>query len=328
MRHIAVSSWVDVVYNMTDLQFLSSFRIRKEDLDTVVKAIAWPATKTRTTRNEYSTSPHLSTLILLRRLASPCRWMDVVLLFKKHPSHMSEIFWEGMQHFLRARKHLLYSDLHRAYISAKAELFSGAIQEKCSVLSHCLGFMDGTVLGIARPSDGAEQNAAYNGHKRKHALKFQTITGPDGIIIHAHGPMEGRRHDWALYVESDIERQLREVCLLGGEQYYIHADSGYNRRDVIDVPFQGANICPAARAANESTARARVTVEWCYKEIKLYWTTVDFKRKLRVGESSVGSLYIASMLLHNIRSCIQPNTISQYFCCPPPSVAEYLSHKD
>lgn len=40
--------------------------------------------------------------------------------------------------------------------------------------------MDGTFIGIARPSKIDEQNAAYNGHKMKHALKFQTITSQMG----------------------------------------------------------------------------------------------------------------------------------------------------
>lgn len=199
---------------------------------------------------------------------------------------------------------------------------------KSAALHHCVGFMDGTVLGIARPGSSAEQNAAYNGHKRKHALKFQTITSPDGLILHAHGPMEGRRHDWALYVSSGIEQQLEDVCTVNGVQHYVHADSGYNRRRTVDVPFQGADLTAEAVAANNSTAKVRVTVEWSYQEVKLYWSTTDFKRKLRVGEGGVGLMYIGAMILHNIRNCLYPNPVSQYFNCSPPNLEEWLRHKD
>lgn len=113
--------------------------------------------------------------IMFRRVASPCRWMDIVFLFKKHPSHMSEIFWEAMKQFLKERKHLLYSDLYDGYISTKFKLFSDAIHRNCSVLRRFIVFMDSTLLGIARPGDGTEQNTAHNGRKRKQALKFQTI---------------------------------------------------------------------------------------------------------------------------------------------------------
>lgn len=51
-----------------------------------------------------------------------------------------------------------------------------------------------------------EQNAAYSGLERKHALKFQTTKSLDGLILHAADPIEGRRLDWALYVGSGIEQ--------------------------------------------------------------------------------------------------------------------------
>ena len=69
---------------------------------------------------------------------------------------------------------------------------------------------------------------------------------------------------------------------------------------------------------------ARTTVEWMFKEVKQYWSTVDFKRKMKTGELPAGQLYMAAMLLTNIRSCLYPNSISQYFDCPPPSLEDYL----
>ena len=241
---------------------------------------------------------------------------------------MSEIFWEGLRRFLRVREHLLIGELDGTFVAQRAQKYATTINEKCPALDRCVAFMDGTVIGIARPGKNDEQNAAYNGHKRKHALKYQTLTTPDGLILHAHGPIAGCRHDWALYVRSNIEQQLREVLSVGGCQYYVHGDSGYNRRDVVDVPFQGAHLSGAQLAANRTTSSVRVTVEWSYKDVKLYWTVVDYKRKMRAGESAVGLLYIGAMLMHNIRNCLYPGTVSQYFKCSPPSLEEYLYHKE
>lgn len=61
--------------------------------------------------------------------------------------------------------------------------------ENVTRLSILSGFIDGTVLKFARPGDNAVQNSAYNGHKRKHALKYQTITPSNGLISHASGPL-------------------------------------------------------------------------------------------------------------------------------------------
>ena len=58
---------------------------------------------------------------------------------------------------------------------------------------------------------------AYNGHKRKHSLKFQVVNSLDGLIFHAYGPTEGRRHDWTLYVRSGVDVQLPNILDIGGK---------------------------------------------------------------------------------------------------------------
>lgn len=96
----------------------------------------------------------------------------------------------------------------------------------------------------------------------------------------------------------------------------------------MEVPFQGSNLNSAQRAFNKAMSKARVMVEWLFKRVKLYWTTVDFKSKMRIAESPVGSLYLCAMLLTNMRNCLYPNTISQYFKCPPPSLEVHIVHKE
>lgn len=76
-------------------------------------------------------------------------------------------------------------------------MFSTAMHRKYPVLEGCVGFIDGTVIGIERRNMNDDQNAAYNADIRKHALNYQTITTPDDLIMHAHGPMEDFGHDWA-----------------------------------------------------------------------------------------------------------------------------------
>lgn len=76
--------------------------------------------------------------------------------------------------------------------------------------------------------------------------------------------MEGRRHDWALYVQSGIEAQLDDVGTVDGAQHYDHSDSGYNRIRTDDVPFQGFDLLKAAKNSNDDTAKVQVTVEWSY----------------------------------------------------------------
>ena len=39
----------------------------------------------------------------------------------------------------------------------------------------------------------------------------------------------------------------------------------------------------------------RITFEWIFEELKLHFTTVDYKRKMKGFEAPVGSLYLAAI---------------------------------
>ena len=66
--------------------------------------------------------------------------------------------------------------------------------------------MDGTVHPCSRP--GQNQRILFNGHKRIHALKFQSVVIPNGQIRNLHGPVEGRRRDSGMLAESRLLDQL------------------------------------------------------------------------------------------------------------------------
>lgn len=71
------------------------------------------------------------------------------------------------------------------------QTYADYISRKGSPLSNCSGFIDGTVRPIARP--GHDQRTVYNGHKRVHSLKFQSIALPNGLIGNLYGPV-GKFH--------------------------------------------------------------------------------------------------------------------------------------
>ena len=52
--------------------------------------------------------------------------------------------------------------------------FANSVYQKGAALDNVLGFVDGTLRGIAHPIQN--QRVTYNGHKRKHGLKYQSIT--------------------------------------------------------------------------------------------------------------------------------------------------------
>ena len=59
--------------------------------------------------------------------------------------------------------------------------YSNAITAKGTPLDNCFGFIGGTVRPlISKP--GQNQCVVYNGHKRVHGVKFQSVALPNGII--------------------------------------------------------------------------------------------------------------------------------------------------
>ena len=60
------------------------------------------------------------------------------------------------------------------------EKYAEAVFNQGAPLSNSFGFVDGTVRPITRP--GENQRLLYNGHKRVHGLKFQSVVLPNGLI--------------------------------------------------------------------------------------------------------------------------------------------------
>ena len=125
-----------------------------------------------------------------------------------------------MDKFVAARSHLLLSPVPQSYSQDRAAVFAKAIHDKGVALDNFIGFIDGTVVGVARPKGYMQEMAVYNGYKRRQALKYQAVNTPDGFTLHAHGPVEGRRHDWYLYHCGVIEPNLPEILPIDEVQLF------------------------------------------------------------------------------------------------------------
>ena len=162
---------------------------------------------------------------------------------------------------IETHEHLIISLFNAAYLQAKLPYFAGCVFQKRNALSNCVAFIDGTVIGVSRPGKSGYQHVLYNRHKRKHALKYQAVLMPDGMLLHVYGPLEGRKHDWTLYARSGLEEKLPNCMQLEeGTRFCIYGDSGYIRRWYLDTPFQGASLSPDQSSFNEAISAVRVTV--------------------------------------------------------------------
>ena len=107
--------------------------------------------------------------------------------------------------------HLL-SNLNQPWLSPQClQGFCNTIHQKGAALSNCWGFLDGTVRSISRPNES--QKILYNGYKKVHAIKFQSVVAPNGLVANLYGPVEGKRHDSGMLAMSGLLDALQRYSV-------------------------------------------------------------------------------------------------------------------
>lgn len=58
---------------------------------------------------------------------------------------------------------LITSDINQGFVDRYAEVIAKAVEGKGQMLDNCIGFIDGTFIGVKRLGDYAEQESLYRG---------------------------------------------------------------------------------------------------------------------------------------------------------------------
>jgi hypothetical protein len=142
---------------------------------------------------------------------------------------------------LRFHKHLLVDNLQywKNYFNSFAE------KTRCKLIEFGIhypsgtfrvaGFYDDTVLATCRPGSGPNkdglrksnyiQMAFYNGWKKHHVIKFQTLEFPNGMCGDIYSPRTFKAHDCDLLRDSQLNQRLAaphqgdpiEYCVYGDD---------------------------------------------------------------------------------------------------------------
>lgn len=303
----------------------AEFRVEKQDLPVLKESLRVPDRFVCPQGTVCSGMEGLC--ILLKRLNYPCRYLDLVHSFGRPVPELCMITNTVLDWVYNTHGHRLTS-WDQPFLSRDSlENYARAIAGKGGPLKNCFGFIDGTVRQICRPNKN--QRVVYNGHKRVHALKFQAVALPNGIVANLFGPVEGRRHDAGMMKDSGLLDTLQRVAYTpAGDALCIYGDPAYPLRPQLMGPYRIGDVqvlTPAMRAFNKAMSEVRVSVEWLFGDISNYFKFIDYKKNLKIGLSSVGKQYIVSTLMRNILTCLYGNTTSKYFDIDPPTVDQYLS---
>ncbi|XP_028411159.1 uncharacterized protein LOC114533765 [Dendronephthya gigantea] len=301
----------------------AELRFRKNDIPELAEALGIP---------EYFKCPQgtkadgLEGLCaVLKRFAYPCRYSDMIPLFGRAVPELSMITNVVVDYIYDHHGHRVSHWNEMLFSPDNLKDYASSIFLKGAALNNCVGFIDGTVRAICRP--GKLQRAVYNGHKRVHAIKFQSVALPNGMIGHLYGPMEGRRHDSFMLAQSGLLNQLQTFCFTEeGQPLCLYGDPAYPLRVHLQAPFRNAVLTQPMKEFNKSMSKVRIAVEWLFGDIVNYFKFMDFKKNLKIGLSCVGKMYIVCAILRNALTCLYGNQTSEYFGLSPPTLQEYFGN--
>jgi nuclease HARBI1 len=235
---------------------------------------------------------------------------------------LSRLCLYAIHHLYDQFHHLLDTFDHARLTPSQLKIFAAAITSRGCPLQNTWGFIDGTIRPVARPSK--YQRQAYNGHKRVHALKFQSVVTPDGIISHLTGPWVGRRHDARMLRESGLYEQLETYANCDGHPMHLYGDPAYPLTSYILSPYKGSQVNNDEAEFNRRMSSVRECVEWGFGKIVSLFAFVDFKKNQKIFLQPIGRMYVVAALLTNCHTCIYGSQTSMFFNCPPPTLENYL----
>lgn len=167
------------------VECVADFRVEKQDIPRLADALSIPPVIKCQQRSICDGTEGLC--MLLRCFAYPCHLIDMISRFGRPVPVMSMITKEVMNFIYNNHQQRLTQWNRFLLSSASLQEYANAIHRAGAALDNCFGFIDGTVRTISCP--GKDQRLVYNGHKRVHALKFQSVSLPNGIIANLFGPV-------------------------------------------------------------------------------------------------------------------------------------------
>lgn len=239
-----------------DTECRTELRFAKKDLAGLIEELGFPPKFVCCQRTVCSDVEALC--ILLKRLAFPCRFSDMVPRFGRNPSELCLIF-NTVVDFVYDMHHHRLSDWNQPMLQPpKLQEYAAAIHQRGAPLTNCFGFVDGTLRPVCRPKNN--QRILYNGHKRVHGIKFQSVVTPNGMIANMCGPYEGRRHDSTMLQESNMLTELRLVAWINGEPLCLYGDPAYPLNVHLQTPYRGAHLTNHMVMYNKAMSEVRVSV--------------------------------------------------------------------
>ena len=226
--------------SFTDEQLWTEFRIRREDFPRLLAALRLNNNRIKIGKNSVFSGEEIL-LIARYRFVTGARLVHMKRVFLREYSQLSRAFTYFVNHILDNFAVLVTDNLEywSVYFPIFSETIRNKLEEKAQIYYphdefRIFGFYDDTVVKTCRPGSGPDslgnrkdnniQRAFYNGWKKHHGHKFQTLEAPNGMCIDLFGPMSFRHSDLELLELSELNERLAELQVGNNKQYAAYGD--------------------------------------------------------------------------------------------------------
>ena len=175
-------------FNLEDIneaECIAEFRFEKRHILQLEEVLQIPALMKCNQRSVFTGTEGLC--LLLKRLAYPCRYSDLIHRFGRPVPVLGMITNKVIDYIYDVHHHKITTWNNDILNPVALQMYADAISAKGAALNNCFGFIDETVRPISKP--GERQRVMYNGHKRVHGIKFQSIALPNGLIGNMYSPV-------------------------------------------------------------------------------------------------------------------------------------------
>lgn len=141
----------------------------------------------------------------------------------------------------------------------------------------CIGFIDGTLLKIRRPTI-SEHRVFFNGRKKMYSLNNTVIVDHNGLFIHMDLGFPGSFHDVNILRNSEFHKNWRDFFTVRDDYFeYLLGDPGYVgeeqyiMRRIGRLEIRENADLSAVTAYNKMHSGFRIQVEWGIGGLKQKW---------------------------------------------------------
>ena len=129
-----------------------------------------------------------------------------------------------------------------------------------------------------------------------------------------------------MLADSGLLNSLQQFAFNpAGQPFCVYGDPAYPLRVHLQGPFRYGVLTPQMSAYNTEMSAVRISVEWLFGDVINSFKFLDFKKNLKLMLSSVGKMYVVSVILRNALTCLYGNLTSEYFDLQPPTIDEYFN---